>query len=95
MRAPYKRANSTNYGSGPINEGRAPGEGKGMVRRSYGKSTPGASSPAKPMGVSGGSKGGGNVTSQGDRTGGMTSGRSRTNAGKNRIGSGRQQTVRG
>lgn len=95
MRAPYKRATQVNAGSGHVNEGRDPGEGKGMVTRNYGKSAPSSPSPAKPMGVSGGSKSAGNVNTQGERAGGMHSGRSRTNAGRNRIGSGRQQTVRG
>lgn len=39
--------------------------------------------------------GGGNITSQGDKGGGISAGRSRTMSGANRIGSGRQQTVRG
>lgn len=81
-----------------------PGSGSvpGMKNRSYGHAEPRSGAGTKGMTgaahgtMTGGSgRSGGNITSQGDKGGGISAGRSRTMSGANRIGSGRQQTVRG
>lgn len=101
----HKRSQIVNMGDGHMMGGRAPGEATGMKSRSYGKSTKMGSTgvgtgSGHPMSGAKSTKssnklGTQGITSQGDKGGGIGKGHSTMSGGKNRIGSGRFQTMRG
>lgn len=66
----------------------------GTKTRSYGSGEP-TRPKARGGTMAGGSTPGVALTTQGDKSGGMSAGKSRTMRGANRIGAGRQQTTRG